>query len=123
MKYTRTQSGLPPLTLSDAVQITSVYGDAARALEDAITEIEGTLEESDLLEHFDAQAGEWAEEIQPVLDLYHDLQRAHLALTGGEFTERHDAVRLAQAQQERRSPVRLADRDPMGLNPLLNGIL
>jgi len=123
MKYTRTPSGLPPLTLSDAVQITSVYGDAARALEDAIAEIEGTLEESDLLEHFDAESGEWAAEIQPVLDLYHDLQRAHLELTGGEFTERHDAVRLAQAQQARRSPVRLADRDPMGLNPLLNGIL
>ena len=111
MKYTRTPSGLPPLTLSDAVQITTAHIDAVRALEDAIAEIEGTLEESDLLEHFDAPAGEWAAEIQPVLDLYHGLQRAHLELTGGEFTERHDAVRLAQAQLERHSPVRLVSKD------------
>ena len=98
MKYARTKSGLPPLSLADAARITSIRCDAVRSLEDALNEMEESFEGSDLLAHYNEADGSWNAEIQPLIDHYHGLQNAYLELTGGHFERSHDAVRWIEPQ-------------------------
>ena len=109
MKYARTKSGLPPLSLADAARITSTRCDAVYSLEGAIAEVEETLESSDLLEHFIEEDGTWNDEIAPLINHYHDLQKAYLALTGGPFQRIHDAVRWIEPQLQNRKKLSVVD--------------
>lgn len=117
MKYARTKSGLPPLSLADAARITSTRCDAVYSLEDAVAEVEDTLETSDLLEHYNEEDGTWDDEIAPLIDHYHDLQKAYLALTGGSFQRNHDAVRWIEPQLQNRKKRSVLDYGQFDTTP------
>ena len=99
MTTTPTWLGLPPVTLRDSIEIDQQVDQAASAIWQSIASVRTLLQQRDLLSQWDNDAADFVPEFLPIAEKFHALQRALLAIEGGEFSWTHSLDTWVEAQR------------------------
>ncbi len=90
---------LPPVSVRDAHHISQQIEEAAAGLDRVLAEVRTLLQQRDLIALWDQEAGTFIEEFLPIAARFHDLQRARLELSHGDFTAADDLSTWVEAQR------------------------
>jgi len=99
MTTTPTRLGLPPVTLRDSIEIDQQVDQAASAIWQSIASVREILSQRDLVSQWDDDAADFVPDFLPIVAKVDALQRALLAIEGGEFSWTHSLDTWVEAQR------------------------
>lgn len=124
------KSPTAPLSVRDAVCITSLRFEAARHVDEAVAEIKELLDSSALSDCWDPRTGKWDPDVEPLIRQCEALLKAQSCLAGSHYDPRVLA-RLCGQETEAQPRLhrvrdfgqkRRHDPEPSAHNPVLEGL-